>query len=178
MAETPGRTYAGEKLKVSFVPAGGIHDISAPTVTELNAETVLDLSCAAIKAQSKIGSTDSETIDGQAAICEDTNAKAWGQGNAEVTLALFRYFKGNKADPDRDKIFQALKTKGVEGFIVTRHVDKRFDESYASGDEVSVYAVSFDQPHPVNEAEDRTKGYIRTIHNAQVTNFAEFKSVA
>lgn len=178
---SPGRTYAGAKLKLMLIPMGGVISMDKPKVAELNAATAIDISCAAIKSQTKIGSTDSETIDGMAAVCEDTNAKAWGQSNAEVELAIFRYFQeganGGKFDPVRDKIFQMLKNKGTEAYVVTRHTNKPYYEPFAEGDEISIYACSFDQPHPVNEAADRTSGYIRTIHKCQVTGFREFINV-
>ena len=40
---SPGRTYAGAKLKLMLIPMGGVVSMDKPKVAELNAATALDI---------------------------------------------------------------------------------------------------------------------------------------
>lgn len=170
MTVPPGRTLAGAKTKLVLIPAGGIKNPAAPTITELNAGK--DASCRLLKDGTHVGAAASETIDGMAALCEDSNAKTFGKANFEGKLVPFRWFKKDKpgqADPQGDEIFQMLKTKGTDIFVVVRVSAKPFDAPFEAEDEISVYQAVTDTPR-YPEGENGSEGYIRAEVDLAVNN--------
>ena len=61
-------------------------------------------------------------------------------------------------DVTGDEVYQALKTKGTEVWLVERETAKKSEEAWEAGDEVSVYRVLLDNPQ---KSSDRT-GYIKS----------------
>lgn len=152
------KVLADGNIRLSFLPT--LANPAAPTVTELQAG--IDLSCKVLKSDFRASAVASETISGQAALCETSNASAPGQSNFEVSLTLFRWFddanKG-KADASDDTAFQALKVKGTHGYLIVRETGKSYEDEWAAGDEVDVYEIVTDNPQSPSD----TGGYIRRV---------------
>lgn len=152
----PPKVLADGNTRLVFVET--LENPEKPTVTELN--DGLDLSCRVLKTDFQLGPTDSETVDDQAALCESSNPVVYGASNYEGMLSIFRWFDSEnpgKHDEKGDIAFQALKTKGTQGFLVKRESGKAFDEDFEEGDEVEVYLILTDNPQMPGD----TGGYIR-----------------
>lgn len=135
----------------------------APTVTELTAG--IDASCRIAKTGYSLGPTTSETIN-DPELCVDVNATVYGASNFEGTLSVFRYFDDTTSQVDEagDEVYQALKTKGTEVWLVERESAKKSTENWAAGDEVNVYRALLDNPQ---KSSDRT-GYIKNVVNLAI----------
>lgn len=133
-------------------------DPEALTLTELNAG--LDASCRIAKNGYSLGATASETF-ADPALCEDVNSTVWGASNFEASIPVFRYFDDTtqQVDATGDEVYQALKTKGTEVWLVERESLKKSTDPWAAGDDVSVYRALLDNPQ---KASDRT-GYIKNV---------------
>lgn len=129
----------------------------APTLSELNAG--IDASCRIAKSPYTLGPTTSETVN-DPELCVDVNATVYGASNFEGQLAPFRYFddETGQVDAEGDVVYQALKTKGTEVWLVERESGKKSTDAWAAGDDVSVYRVLLDNP----KKSDRT-GYVKNI---------------
>lgn len=132
-------------------------DPSAPTVAELTAG--IDASCRIAKTGYALGPTTSETIN-DPELCVDVNSTVYGASNYEGSFAVFRYYDDTtgQVDVTGDEVYQALKTKGTEVWLVERETAKKSEEAWEAGDEVSVYRVLLDNPQ---KSSDRT-GYIKS----------------
>lgn len=133
-------------------------DPEAPTVAELTAG--IDASCRIAKTPYTLGPTTSETVN-DPELCTDVNATVYGASNYEGQIAPFRYFDDTtkQVDVTGDEVYQALKTKGTEVWLVERESLKKSTEAWEAGDEVNVYRVLLDNP---KRNTDRT-GYIKNI---------------
>lgn len=129
----------------------------APTITELKAG--IDASCRIAKSPYTLGPTTSETVN-DPELCVDVNSTVYGASNFEGQIAPFRYFddKTGQVDVEGDVVYQALKTKGTEVWLVERESGKKSTDEWAAGDDVSVYRVLLDNP----KKSDRT-GYVKNI---------------
>lgn len=133
-------------------------DPEALTLTELNAG--LDASCRIAKNGYALGATASETF-ADPALCEDVNSTTWGASNFESSIPVFRYYDDTTQEIDAagDEVYQALKTKGTEVWLVERETLKKSTDPWAAGDTVNVYRVLLDNPQ---KPSDRT-GYIKNV---------------
>lgn len=131
-------------------------DPTALTVADLTAS--LDASCRIAKNGYTLGPTASETF-ADPALCEDVNSNVWGASNFESSIPVFRYFDETTklVDETGDEVFQALKTKGQEVWLVERESLKKSTDPWEVGDVVNVYRALLDNPQ---KASDRT-GYIK-----------------
>lgn len=129
----------------------------APTVAELTAG--VDASCRVAKTGYSLGATTSETIN-DPELCVDVNSTVYGASNFAGNFAVFRYYdeETGQVDVEGDEVYQALKTKGSEVWLVERETAKKSTDPWAAGDEVSVYRVLLDNPQ---KSSDRT-GYIKS----------------
>lgn len=132
-------------------------DPTAPTVDELN--DGIDASCRIAKTGYTLGPTTSETIN-DPELCVDVNSTVYGASNFEGNFAVFRYYddESGQIDVEGDEVYQALKTKGTEVWLVERESAKKSEAEWEAGDEVSVYRVLLDNPQ---KSSDRT-GYIKS----------------
>ena len=87
------------------------------------------------------------------------NSSVWGASNFESTIPVFRYFDDttNLVDEEGDEVYQALKEKGAEVWLVERESLKKSTDPWEAGDVVNVYRALLDNPQ---KASDRT-GYIK-----------------
>lgn len=133
-------------------------DPTAITLTELQAG--LDASCRIAKNGYTLGPTASETF-ADPALCEDVNATVWGASNFESSIPVFRYFDDTTqlVDPEGDEVYESLKEKGTEVWLVERESLKKSTDEWEAGDVVSVYRALLDNPQ---KASDRT-GYIKNV---------------
>lgn len=154
--EKAPKTLADAKIRLVYLTT--VKDMKAPTLEELNAG--LDLSCRVLKSDFRLSATDSETVDDQAALCDESNPTVLGPSNFEGLATVFRYFdQENKGRHDvaGDKAFQALKNKGTGGYMVVRETGKRYDEAWEAGDEIDVFEILTDTPQKPSDA----GGFIR-----------------
>lgn len=149
------KSLADGRTKVAIL-ATAPADPTAPTVTELTAG--IDASCRIAKTGYTLGPTTSETIN-DPELCVDVNSTVYGASNFEGNFAVFRYYddETGQVDVAGDEVFQALKTKGVEVWLVERESHKKSEDAWEAGDEVSVYRVLLDNPQ---KSSDRT-GYVK-----------------
>lgn len=133
-------------------------DPLALTVADLTA--ALDASCRIAKNGYSLGPTASETF-ADPALCEDVNSNVWGASNFESSIPVFRYFDDSTQliDEAGDEVYQALKEKGTEVWLVERESLKKSTDPWEIGDVVNVYRVLLDNPQ---KATDRT-GYIKNV---------------
>lgn len=130
----------------------------APTLAELTAG--IDASCRIAKTPYTLGPTTSETVN-DPELCRDVNATVYGASNYEGQIAPFRYYDDatGMVDETGDAVFQALKEKGVEVWLVERESAKKSTDAWEAGDEVCVYRALLDNP---KKNSDRN-GYIKRI---------------
>src|SRR5699024_4729260 len=104
-------------------------DPNAPTVTELTAG--IDASCRIAKTAYTLGPTTSDTIN-DPELCVDVNSTVYGASNYEGTFSVFRYYddETNQVDVTGDEVYQALKTKGTEVWLVERETAKKSEEAW------------------------------------------------
>lgn len=124
--------------RLVFVP--DLADYHAPTVTELTAEGVLDLSCLVTAADYSLGSTGDDAISDPAA-CATSNASVPGRTNYEASFNFFRWLN----DED-DVAWDTFTNKGISGYLVLRigqHAEgeKAHEIEFAADDKVQVYQV-------------------------------------
>lgn len=131
-------------------------DLSAPTVTELTAG--IDASCKILKSDYRLSAVASDTVD-DTELCVEGNAVTYGASNYEGSITPFRYLDPNGApDATEDAVFEAVRTKGTELWLVERE-GPRYDDAWATGDEVEVYHVVTDNPQKPSER----SGYIKRV---------------
>lgn len=130
--------------------------LSAPpanpeAVTLTEADAGIDASCAISSADSRISASASATFS-DPAICDEIAVTEFGQSNYEGNIAPFRYFDdggvsevGSDGDV-RDEVYQALKEKDTELYVLIRDTSKRSREDLAAGDEYELYQVVTDNP--------------------------------
>ena len=143
----------------------------AVTVTE--AEAGIDASCAISSADSRISAAASATFS-DPAICDEIAVTEFGQSNFEGNIAPFRYFTedgasetGTGSDAEvRDEVYQALKEKDTEMYVLIRDTSKRSREALASGDEYELYQVVTDNPQRPSSRE----GYQKRIVPLAIRN--------
>ncbi|MGY5764986.1 phage tail tube protein [Brachybacterium sp. DNPG3] len=151
------KSLADGKIKLGLLPVAPV-DPNAPTLSEIEAS--LDISCRIAKTPYTLGPTTSESIN-DPELCTDVNATVWGASNFEGQIAPFRYFDDvtGLVDETGDEVFQALKTKGIEVWLVERDSHKKSTEDWTAGDEVSIYRAILDNP---KKPSDRG-GFIKRI---------------
>lgn len=130
MAELPS-TPADGNVKVAWVPA--IADTSAPTVTELTAAGVVDLSCY-LTADGYTPASEQATISDDR-LCDTATYEQ--PGRESNTLDVIYIDNSNTTDPNA--AYETL-VPGTTGYIVVRR-GKAFDAAFAANDQVSVTPV-------------------------------------
>lgn len=127
--------------RLVWVPDGGIANISAPTVTELTATGVLDMSCLVTANNYSLGPTGSEAIS-EPALCAQGNSTAPGRTNYEAAMNFFRFTVDSE-----DEAWTTFTGKGLSGFLVQRiGASGSASTAFAAADKVEVYGVITDEP--------------------------------
>lgn len=145
-----GRMLSDGDDKLLWVPAGGIADISAPTVEELTAVGVLDISCLVAKNNFSLGATGDETID-DPPLCAKGSSPAPGRTNYEAAMDFYR-----GTTPDDDEAYETFTGKGIDGFLVHR-IGKPSESPIVATDKPSVYGVTTTTPQKI--VPDANGGY-------------------
>jgi hypothetical protein len=131
-------------------------DLSAVTVAE--AEAGIDASCKILKSDYRLSPTASDTVP-DTELCSEGNAVTFGASNYEGSVTPFWYLdSAGVSDVADDVVYQALKAKGTELWLVERE-GPRYDQAWAADDEYEVYYVITDNPQkPTDRA-----GYIKRV---------------
>lgn len=128
------KMLAQANRKLLWVPANGILNPSAPTVAELTAPGVLDISCLVTRADYNLGATGDEEVT-DPALCASGNDSAPGYTNFEAGMNFFRW----DTDPE-DEAWNTFTGKGIEGSLVERKgTIKSYSDPIAAGDAVRVF---------------------------------------
>jgi len=130
-------------VKVAWILEADVTDPEFPTPTELNTDG-MDLSSAIAWEDYALGSTGSDDIEDRA-LTDLGNAVSRGSGNYEAVLDFFRDKNNQDATSVYVDAFEAFRTSGVVGYLVTRIAEKPATDAFAAGDNISVFkvAVSF-----------------------------------
>ena len=151
--------------------------LSAPpanpeAVTLTEAQAGIDASCALSSADSRISAAASATFS-DPAICDEIAVTEFGQSNYEGTIAPFRFWTDGGAsevgteEQVRDEVFQAVKEKDTEIYVLLRDTSKRSREDLAAGDEYELYQVVTDTPQRPSSREGYQKRLVPlAIRNA------------
>lgn len=141
-----GKMLSQANIKLVWVPESGIASLAAPTAAELNAGTVVDLSCLVAKSNYLLGASGDESIS-DPALCDEGNTSVPGNTNYEAGMDFFRY-----EDTGDDIPWTTFTGKGIDGFLVERR-GQPFSEDFATGDVVAVFPVITGTPRalPVPE---------------------------
>lgn len=137
------------------------------------AEAGIDASCALSSADSRISAAASATFS-DPAICDEIAVTEFGQSNFEGNIAPFRFFDeegvsetGAGSDAEiRDEVYQAVKEKDTEMYVLIRDTSKRSREDLAAGDEYELYQVVTDNPQRPSSRE----GYQKRIVPLAIRN--------
>jgi hypothetical protein len=129
------KMIAEAQRRLLWVPEGGIEDVSAPLVSELEgAEGVLLLSCLVTKANYNFGATGDESINDPAA-CARGNSTVPGNTSYEAGFDFFRW-----TTELEDEAWNTFNDKGLAGFLVER-IGKDFDVPIVATDPLKVMGV-------------------------------------
>lgn len=125
------------RRKLVFVPA--LVNPSSPTVPELSAAGVLDISCLVKAANFALGATGEDAIT-DPALCATGNDSAPGRVNYQAAMDFFRW-----TTVEEDKAWTTFTDSGIDGYFVQR-IGQAFDEPFAADDEVQVYHIITGKP--------------------------------
>lgn len=153
------RTLADQNRKI-VVLTDPVSDLGNISVEELTGESVIEASCRTTQADTRFAPSASETLS-DPAVCEDSGSETFGASQYEAMMGMFRFFdteNPGQADPEGDILYQALRFKGTEVVVVERHVNKKWDEPFAAGDEYRAFRVETDNFVPATE---QHTGYIK-----------------
>lgn len=122
--------------------------MSAPTITELTAG--IDASCRILENNFEMTSDGSDTVD-EKTLCDIGTSEVPTNPKFKAAMTVFRYFDPITGKPDTsaagsigDALFQALKERGTEQWIVVRETSKLAKAAWVIGDECSVYHIITD----------------------------------
>lgn len=147
-----GKRLSQARIKLLWVPEGGIANFHAPTVAELTAGTVIDMSCMVGKSNYLLGASGDESIS-DPALCDEGNTSVPGNTNYEAGMDFFRYETNLEDIP-----WNTFTEKGIDGYWVERR-GKRYSDPIVATDVVKVMQVISgtprDLPVPENGGYDK-----------------------
>lgn len=117
-----------------WIPANGIDVLGSPTVAELTATGVLDISCLVTKANFALGATGNENID-DPALCAKGSSPAPGNATYEAAMDFFRW-----TTEEEDEAWNTFTGKGIPGLLAHR-VGKPHEFAIAAAQEFAIYGV-------------------------------------
>jgi hypothetical protein len=132
-----------------WVPDGGIADISHPTLAELAAAGVVDISCLVTLANYSLGATGDEAIN-DPALCAPGDSPAPGATSYEAIMEFFRW-----TTPEEDIAWDTFTGKGISGFFVERK-EHPHTTALAANQEVKVVGVITGTPRDLSPS---TRGF-------------------
>lgn len=98
--------------------------------------------------------------------------EAWGQSQFEGQVSVARFFEDGKPSTTDDALFTATKTKGAVNVWVTRK-GCGWKEELATGQEISVFVCSSDNPQEPQTAD----GYEKVISPQAVQKASLYKTL-
>lgn len=135
-------------IRVDWVPGtDGISDVNAPTVDELDAGT--NISCAITQPDFTLGFTDRDT-DNTKSLCAGSNVAIPIYKNYEANLTFFRDRNIDEVESVYNEAYELFKNPLQQGFLVKR-VGYAYDDEYADGQDVQVFAVESGDPTTMHE---------------------------
>ena len=134
--EIPPGVPSDGTVKVAFVPDGGFVDYSKPTLTELEAAGVTDISC--VLMQDGFGEEADEGSNTDRRLCSKEAYTLGGTVTWTITDLRYVYDVQNPAS-DTNAGYAAL-TPGTKGYLVARW-GKDAAEDFAGGDVLDVFPV-------------------------------------
>ena len=135
------------ELKTVFVPTGGIADYTKPTVAELAATTVLELSPYLTATGFSLDHSQ-DTVDDDRESSAAVGTIPASDKFSNTTLQIINNI--NRGSDAPNKAFETLK-RGTKGYIVRRR-GKASEEPFEAGDVVSVFIVTIGLVSPVAHA--------------------------
>lgn len=149
------KTLADARTRLAILTTKPTNPASIPVATLTSG---IDASCRILKSDYRLSPVASDTVS-DAELCSEGNAVTFGASNYEGSITPFWYLdETGKSDPTEDVVYQALKEKGTELWLVERE-GPRYDEPWAAGDAIEVYEVVTDNPQ---KPSDRA-GYIKRV---------------
>ncbi len=132
-------------------------DPAAPTDSELNAGLQV---CKNIPASEfTFRATGSEAVD-STTLCSKNKSETFGQGNYELTFALWRKFlDAGGFDTTDDAAFEAVKEKGSTLWGYARLTDKDAEDPWEAGDEIFLGAEFVTDDPAIMSATEGFIGY-------------------
>lgn len=135
------------ELKTVFVSTGGIADYTKPTVAELAATTVLELSPYLTATGFSLDHSQ-DTVDDDREFSAAVGTIPASDKFSNTTLQIINNI--NRGSDAPNKAFETLK-RGTKGYIVRRR-GKASEEPFEAGDVVSVFIVTIGLVSPVAHA--------------------------
>lgn len=148
------KLMANGYMKVAWVPVAGIANAEFPTAAELNAG--LDLSPAIAWEDYEVGAQASDDIEDRS-IVDLGNAVSRGSANYGATLDFFRDLDNANAASVYVDAFEAFRVANTTGYLVTRIGDKLATDTFAAGDNISVYKLLATTGTDVTSGDTSTK---------------------
>lgn len=137
-----------------WVPDGGIANIHAPTIAELTAGGVLNISCLVTKNNFALGANGNASIS-DPPLCSANDTTVPGRPTFQAGMDFYRYNTTLE-----DKAWATFTTFGIHGFLVHR-VGKLSAVALAGGDPVRVFGALTGTPQVITP--DANGGY-RKFH--------------
>lgn len=149
---------SNEYVKVLWVPDAYLTNAQAahPTVAQLTAPQVVDLSPAIAWSDFELGASDSEDIEDRG-ITDSGNAVSRGFSNFTGTLSFFRDANPDDTTSDYNIAWDTFKIPRTYGYLVIRVAEKRWDAPIAAGDRVSLFRFCADVIVDDTEGDDSVK---------------------
>ena len=150
------KVFAQGRVNVTWVPAGGIADINAPTATELNAG--IPLSEAIAWENYELAASESDDVDDRS-LLDLGNATTRGAAQFGGTLSFFRSLDPNDLTSPYVKAFEAFRVPRVYGYLVLRVLQNTPGEHspFVAGDDVSIFYFVADTFADDTEGDDSVK---------------------
>lgn len=120
--------------KLVWVPDGGIASVHLPTVAELTAVGVVDLSCAVTRANFALGATGDNVIS-DPALCAGGDSPEPGMTNYSAAMDFFRW-----TITGEDKAWTTFTDKGLSGFLVHR-IALPYTTAFTAAQKIRVFSV-------------------------------------
>lgn len=150
------KAFAAGRLNVVWIPQGGIANINAPTVAEINAGVAL--SDAIAWENYELAASESDAVDDRS-ILDKGNATSRGAAQFGGTLSFFRPSDPTDMTHPYSRAFAAYRTPRAYGYLVTRVLQNVEGEHspFVIGDDISVFYMVADTFIDDTEGDDSVK---------------------
>lgn len=129
--------------KLLWVPDGGIDNVASPTVAELTAVGVVDISCLVTKANFSLGATGDAAFS-DPALCSANDSTVPGQTSYEAAMDFFRWTVTLE-----DVAWTTFTGKGIAGFLAHR-VGLPYTTAPAATQKFRIFGAITNTPVPLN----------------------------